>query len=100
MNGNMRIERNFSAQEKLSDLVFPGSHQSYLSPLSLPPCFSWVEERPKRENRFNGLSRAAETVETVPAFADSTITQLKQGVNERGHGWCWWDYNFTWTAAT
>ena len=33
------------------------------------------------QNRFNGLLRSVETVETVPTFTRSHITQLKQGVN-------------------
>src|SRR5882724_7070206 len=32
---------------------------------SLTPCFSWVGECLKRKNRFNGLPRTVETVETV-----------------------------------
>jgi hypothetical protein len=35
----------------------------------------------ERENRFNGFSRATETVETVSARPHFN-TQLKQGVNE------------------
>ena len=34
-------------------------------------------------NRFNGFSHRAETVETVPHSALTTITPLKRGVNER-----------------
>jgi hypothetical protein len=34
------------------------------------------------ENRFNGFSRAGETVETVSGSLQRNNTQLKQGVNE------------------
>ena len=48
----------------------------------LTPCFSWVFGSHDDQNRFNGLLRRVETVETVPTFTRSHITQLKQGVNE------------------
>ena len=49
---------------------------------SLTPCFSWVFGSHDAQNRFNGLLRRVETVETVSTFTRSHITQLKQGVNE------------------
>jgi hypothetical protein len=52
------------------------------SPFSLTPCFSWVRKRHENENRFNGLSHTAETVETVLTSTNPAATQLKQGVNE------------------
>ena len=51
-------------------------------PFSLAPCFSRVWKRHEKENRFNGLSHAVKTVETVPTSANCTTTQLKQGANE------------------
>jgi DNA uptake protein ComE-like DNA-binding protein len=51
--------------------------------LSLTPCFSWVWKCREPENRFNGLVRSAETVETVPTSSGFIHTQLKQGVNEK-----------------
>ena len=36
------------------------------------------------ENRFNGLTRMAETVETVLILVRSLFTLLKRGVNESG----------------
>ena len=53
---------------------------------SLTPCFSWVWKRREKGNRFNGLSHTVETVETVPTSANSNLTQLKQGVNEKIFG--------------
>jgi hypothetical protein len=41
-----------------------------------------VRTNGERENRFNGFSRATETVETVSARSRILTTQLKQGVNE------------------
>jgi hypothetical protein len=38
--------------------------------ISLTPSFCWVWMRCGRKNRFNGLPRATETVETVPASPD------------------------------
>ena len=54
-----------------------------ISRFLLTPCFSWVWKRREKKNRFNGLSRTVETVETVPTSAGRSPTQLKQGVNER-----------------
>jgi hypothetical protein len=50
---------------------------------SLTPCFSWVWKPDGAVNRFNGLPRVLETVETVTTGADPIFTQLKLGVNER-----------------
>jgi len=51
-------------------------------PLSLTPCFSRVWKCGGRENRFNGLPCAVETVETVPSRSLLASTPLKRGVNE------------------
>src|ERR1041384_2158865 len=50
---------------------------------SLTPRFSGVFRCCHDQNRFNGLSHTAKTVETVPARSSPARTPLKQGVNER-----------------
>ena len=52
--------------------------------ISLTPCFSWVWKRRQMKNRCNGLPPTVETVATVPSCSDPLLTQLKQGVNEKG----------------
>src|SRR2546426_598203 len=50
--------------------------------ISLTPCFSWMSRCGRLRNRFNGLPRWVETVETVPICRIARRTQLKLGVNE------------------
>jgi hypothetical protein len=64
-------------------------------PVLLTPCFSWVWKGDGKENRFNGLARAFETVETVPITSSFIPTQLKQGVNEKFIEFRWRAYEIT-----
>ncbi len=52
------------------------------SPLINTPLLRGVQATRERLNRFSGLSRARETVETVSMVAAPLITPLKRGVNE------------------
>ncbi len=67
----------------MCDPDFAHTFSGWASSLSLTPCFSWVFGGRDDQNRLNGFRPAFETVETVPCFAHSMFTQLKQGVNER-----------------
>src|SRR3974390_1037566 len=51
---------------------------------SLAPRFSGVGKTIRHPNRFSGFWRAAQTAEAVLRLRQSTITPLKQGVNENG----------------
>jgi hypothetical protein len=54
-----------------------------LSPLINTPLQRGVRTTNERLNRYSGLSRARETVETVALAPTPLITPLKRGVNER-----------------
>ena len=67
----------------MCDPDFAHMFSGWASSLSLTPCFSWVFGGRDDQNRFNGFRLGVETVETVPCFAHSMFTQLKQGANAR-----------------
>lgn len=81
--GNIGQQLDIGEMQSALPVTTFRTRSAQVAVFSLTPCFSWVLRRNKAANRFNGLPRAAETVETVAAALDPLFTQLKQGVNER-----------------